>query len=69
MPVTESGFPAAIPDGVPPSPAVLTTAESRAKYPWLPKLVIAGSVWRGPGHLKVKVDPSGEATPWPPQRP
>lgn len=69
IPVTASGVPAAVPDVAPPSPPVFTTEASRARYPWLPKLVIAGSVWRGPGHQKVKVDAEGEATPWPPPRP
>ncbi|BDG10699.1 hypothetical protein [Anaeromyxobacter paludicola] len=50
---------------IPPSPAVFTTDASRARWPWLPRRVIAGSVWRGPGHERVRVDERGEASPWP----
>ncbi|MBK9517928.1 MAG: hypothetical protein IPO09_11330 [Anaeromyxobacter sp.] len=69
IPVTEAGVPAAVPDAPVASPAVFTTEATRALYPWVPARVIAGSVWRGPGHLKVKVDANGEATVWPPPRP
>lgn len=69
IPITEEGFPAAVPDVPPPSPAVFTSDAARASYPWLPGRVIAGSIWRGPAHVKVRVDASGEATPWPPRRP
>jgi hypothetical protein len=69
IPVTEEGFPAAVPDVPPPSPAVFTSEAARAAYPWLPARVIAGSIWRGPAHLKVRVDASGDAAPWPPPRP
>lgn len=69
IPVTEEGFPAAVPDVPPPSPAVFTTDAARAAYPWLPGRVIAGSIWRGPAHTKVRVDASGDAAPWPPLRP
>jgi hypothetical protein len=68
IPLTESGTPAAQPGAAPPSGIVTTTAQSRARFPWLPAHVIAGSVWRGPGHEKVKVDAKGEAKPWPPPR-
>ncbi len=50
---------------VPPSPAVFTTDAARAKWPWLPRRVIAGSVWRGPCHERVRVDEQGNAAPWP----
>jgi len=43
---------------------VFVSDESRARYPWLPARVIAGSVWRGPQHERVKVDGSGRAEPW-----
>jgi hypothetical protein len=69
IPVTDEGFPAAVPDVPPPSPAVFTTAAARAAYPWLPGRVIAGSIWRGPAHVKVRVDASGDASPWPPPPP
>ncbi len=69
IPVTAEGFPAAVPDVPPPSPAVFTTEAARATYPWLPARVIAGSIWRGPAHVKVRVDAAGEAAPWPPPRP
>jgi hypothetical protein len=69
IPITEEGFPAAVRDVPPPSPAVFTSAAARAAYPWLPGRVIAGSIWRGPAHVKVRVDASGEATPWPPPPP
>jgi hypothetical protein len=50
---------------IPPSPAVFTSDAARASWPWLPRRVIAGSVWRGPGHERVRVDERGEASPWP----
>ena len=59
-------MPAAVPDAPRPSPVVSVTAESRARYPWLPARVIVGSVWRSPTHQKVKVDATGTAKPWPP---
>jgi hypothetical protein len=62
--LTEDGVPAATPDAPAVSPVVLVTAESRKRYPWIPPRVIAGSVWRGPGHLRVRVDERGEAAPW-----
>jgi hypothetical protein len=65
IPVTEEGVPAAVPDAPRASPAVFTSERSLAEYPWLPPRVIAGSVWRGPGHLKVRVDENGDASPWP----
>ena len=61
--LNEEGVPAAVPDAPKPSPVVFVSAESLARYPWLPARVIAGSVWRGPGHLKVKVDEFGNAAP------
>lgn len=63
-PLTTEGVPAAIPDAPKASPSVLVSDESRARYPWLPARVIAGSVWRGPEHLRVRVDENGDATPW-----
>jgi hypothetical protein len=41
----------------------MVSAESRARYPWLPARVIAGSIWRGPGHERVRVDEQGNALP------
>jgi len=61
--LNEEGMPAAVPDGPRPSPVVAVSAESRARYPWLPARVIAGSMWRGPAHERVRVDESGHATP------
>jgi hypothetical protein len=52
------------PDAPKPSPVVFVSDESRARHPWLPGRVVAGSVWRGPGHERVQVDESGNATPW-----
>ncbi|WP_242393215.1 hypothetical protein [Anaeromyxobacter oryzisoli] len=46
------------------SPVVFVSDASRARFPWLPGRVIAGSVWRGEGHVRVRVDEHGEATPW-----
>jgi hypothetical protein len=43
---------------------VFVSDESRTKHPWLPPRVIARSVWRGPGHLRVRVDERGDAVPW-----
>ena len=62
--LTEEGVPAATPDAPPVSPVVFVTAESRKRYPWIPARVIAGSVWRGPGHVRVRVDERGDAAPW-----
>jgi hypothetical protein len=62
--LTPEGFPAATPDAPPTSNAVFVTDESRARYPWLPPRVIARSVWRGPGHVRVQVDDHGNAVPW-----
>lgn len=61
---TEEGFPAATPDSPKPSPVVLVSDESRARYPWLPRRAIAGSVWHGPKHERVKVDQKGAASAW-----
>jgi len=61
--LNEEGVPAAVPDAPKPSPVVFVSAESLARYPWLPARVIAGSVWRGPGHLRVRVDEFGIAEP------
>jgi hypothetical protein len=62
--LTEGGVPAAA-QGTPTlaSPVVFVSAESRARFPWLPTRVIAGSVWRGPAHERVRVDQSGHAEP------
>ncbi len=56
------GVPAAVPHAPKPSPIVLVTEESLARYPWLPARVIAGSVWRGPANERVRVDENGIAT-------
>lgn len=64
VPLTEEGVPAAAPDAPRPSPAVFVSEESRAEYPWLPRRVIAGSVWRGPHHERVMVDAAGNASRW-----
>ncbi len=61
--LNEEGIPVAIPDAPRPSPVVFVSAESLARYPWLPPRVIAGSIWRGPGHLRVRVDETGTAAP------
>ncbi len=61
MPLTEEGFPAATPDAPKPSPVVFVSDESRARYPWLPARVIAGSIWRGPANERVRVDDNGIA--------
>ncbi len=62
--LTQEGVPAA-PPGVPTpvSPVVFVSAESLSRFPWLPPRVIAGSVWRGPGHERVRVDRAGRAEP------
>ena len=57
------------PDADGPFIPVFTSEAARMAYPWLPGRVIAGSIWRGPAHLKVRVDEAGEAAPWPPPRP
>ncbi len=64
IPLTEEGVPAATPDATPVSPVVFVSDESRARYPWVPGRVIAGSVWRGPGHERIRVDEDGVARPW-----
>jgi hypothetical protein len=64
IPLTPEGVPAAVPDAPPVSPVVFVTDDSLARYPWLPPRVIARSVWRGPGHLRVQVDEHGTAVPW-----
>jgi hypothetical protein len=46
-----------------PSPVVRVSDESRARYPWLPARVIAGSLWRGPANERVRVDETGAAVP------
>ena len=63
-PLTEEGVPAAVPDAPLVSPVVFVSDASRARFPWLPGRVIAGSVWRGPGHDRVRVDEQGEAQLW-----
>jgi hypothetical protein len=57
------GVPVATPDAPRPSPVVLVSDESRARYPWLPARVIAGSIWRGPANERVRVDERGAAVP------
>ncbi len=59
--LNEHGVPAAVPDAPKPSAIVFVSDESRARYPWLPARVIAGSVWRGPANERVRVDESGDA--------
>lgn len=61
--LTADGVPAAAPDAPPTSPVVFVSDESLAQYPWLPGRVIAGSIWRGPRHERVRVDDRGVATP------
>jgi hypothetical protein len=63
VPLNEEGVPVALPDAPRPSPAVFVSAASLALYPWLPARVIAGSVWRGPAHERVRVDENGVAAP------
>jgi hypothetical protein len=62
--LTVEGFPAATPGSPPPSPVVLVLEESRARHPWLPRRVIAGSVWHGPRNERVRVDEHGVARAW-----
>ena len=62
--LNEEGVPVAPPGTPPPSPTVFVSEESRARYPWLPPRVIAGSVWRGPEQSRVRVDENGQARPW-----
>jgi hypothetical protein len=64
IPLTPEGVPAATPDAPPVSPVVSVSDDSRARYPWLPARVIAGSVWRGPDFLRVRVEQDGTAIPW-----
>lgn len=64
LPLTPEGMPAATPDSPAVSPVVFVSDESRELHPWLPPRVIAGSVWRGPGHQRVRVDEHGNAQPW-----
>lgn len=64
IPLTPEGVPAAVPDAPPVSAVVFVSDESLARYPWLPPRVIARSVWRGPGHMRVQVDEHGHAVPW-----
>jgi hypothetical protein len=64
IPLTEEGMPAATADAPKTSAVVFVSDESRARYPWLPARVIAGSVWRGPQAERVKVDENGRAQPW-----
>jgi hypothetical protein len=61
IPLTPEGVPAAVPDATPTSGVVFVSDEARAQYPWLPGRVIAWSVWRGPGHLRVQIDERGDA--------
>jgi hypothetical protein len=61
--LTPEGVPAAVPDAPPVSAVVFVSDESRKRYPWLPGRVIAWSVWRGPEHIRVQVDASGNAAP------
>ena len=61
--LTPEGVPAAVPDVPAVSPVVLVAPESRKQYPWLPGRVIAWSVWRGPDHVRVQIDVSGNAVP------
>ena len=64
IPMTREGMPAAAPGTpTPVSPVVSVQAESREQFPWLPARVIAGSVWRGPSHDRVRVDLNGQAVP------
>ena len=64
VPLTGDGFPAATPDAPKLSPFVLVSSESQERYPWLPRRVIAGSVWHGPQQVRVRIDQNGEATGW-----
>jgi hypothetical protein len=62
--LNEEGVPVAIPDAPKASPVVFVSTESLARYPWLPPRVIAGSVWRGPAHERLRVDENGVAAPY-----
>jgi len=62
--LTPEGFPAATPEQPATSTAVFVSDESLKRYPWLPPRVIARSIWRGPGHVRVQVDEDGNAIPW-----
>jgi hypothetical protein len=64
VPLTPDGVPAATPDSPKTSPVVFVSEASLATYPWLPGRVIAGSVWRGPAGLRLRVDEAGNAAPW-----
>jgi hypothetical protein len=61
--LTGDGVPAATPDTKPVSAVVFVSDESRARFPWLPARVIAGSIWRGPHQERVRVDENGNAQP------
>jgi hypothetical protein len=61
IPLTPEGVPAAVPDAPPTSAVVFVSDESLKEYPWLPGRVIAWSVWRGPGHVRVQIDEGGNA--------
>jgi hypothetical protein len=63
VPMNADGMPAATPGAPKASSIVFVTDESRARYPWLPARVIAGSVWRGPANERVRVDENGTAVP------
>jgi hypothetical protein len=65
VPSRESSVNALMPNEPRLSPVVFVSDDSRAAYPWLPARVIARSVWKGPGHMRVRVDGSGNAAPWP----
>jgi hypothetical protein len=64
IPLTDEGFPAATPDAPRPSPVVHVSDDTLARHPWLPRRVIAGSVWRGPRHERLRVIEDGSAVPW-----
>jgi hypothetical protein len=61
VPLNADGIPAAMPGAPKPSRIVFVSEESRARYPWLPARVIAGSIWRGPANERVRVDENGIA--------
>jgi hypothetical protein len=61
VPLNAQGIPAAVPDAPKPSGIVFVSDQSRARYPWLPARVIAGSIWRGPANERVRVDENGIA--------
>ncbi len=63
VPLNADGVPVALADGPKASKVVTVSAESLARYPWLPARVIVGSIWRGPGHVRVRVDEHGVAVP------